>query len=742
MAINNSFGLAGTALALAITSASAADAEKRKEVSTPAEAPATTGQIETVTVTAQRRSQSAQDVSISITAITGDKLEKAGIATLDQLSGRTPNLFVVDRGSNSNNGFAIRGINAISNVPTIDSAVAVYVDNVYIARNTFFSQSLYDIDRVEVLRGPQGALYGRNALGGAINVLTRPAGSSKAPYIEVSAGNYGKRGISGAGGIELSDNLDIRFAGNVSEFGGYIKNAFDGSTIGGHQNYAGRVSIHAQPSSRLQFDLTLESTHAAGEDAAVDLPIGTGRTGLIPVGLAFGYVPEDPYNRTVKYDTKPTETLTSNGVTLKGQYDLGDGATITSITSFRNYGDTYFAEVDRLPYKLVNSGYTNQSDTFSQELRFATAVDRDLAGVFGLYFYREKMSDTSSLVLGDDLKGLFGLPPFLRQEVNTVANSRATSYAAFGEIRAKTSETTTLIFGGRLTREQKELDLHQISDAPLAAGLVPGVGPLHREYSESKFSPAVALEWRPEKGFLYFAKAASGFKSGGFNSRFPGPDEKIDFKGETLTSFELGAKTTWLDRRLTVNGTVYVTDHRNKQVQTFTGTANVTDNAGRVDTKGFELEVEAKPIQGLTLTGAIGVTRAVYKDYIGPGGVNYAGNRVDNTPSSTASFSAEYTLYSPLPLLGKTTFRADYSHVGKVFYTSNNDPDLMSDGYGVWNARMTVQPTKNLTFSAYVNNVADTKFISYGYDSTATTGLKYISLGAPRTFGLTGRYTF
>lgn len=695
--------------------------------------------LEEVVVTAQHRSERLQDVAVSVSAFGADQLQKADILTLDKIGSRTPNLYVVDRGAQNNNSFSVRGINAINNAPTIDPAIGIYLDGVYLGRNTFFSQSLYDVERVEVLRGPQGALYGRNALGGAVNVITRKA-SSPDRMIDASAAEYDRLTLTGAVGGDITETFSARVAATFNKRDGYVDDTFAGEQVGDQEFKAGRLSLQFRPNPQLTFDLAADMSLATGSDASIEDAIGAGTGGAVPVALAFGYQPGDPFDRKVSYDSRPSDRLENTGMTLTTSYEASTGISLTSITGWRRFEEEYFSDADRLPYAIFNSAYQNRSKQFSQEVRIATPSERRLSILAGAYYFRENLRDEASIIIGNDLKALFGVPALLPQVASYEADARARSYAVYGEGRFRATESVSVVVGGRYTHEKKTLDFAQASSPPIAAALLPPVPAFQRNYDEGRFTPSASVEWKPAGNVLAFAKVSTGFKSGGFNARFPGPQEDVAFDAERLTSYELGIKSDLLDRRLRLNGSLFHIDHRDKQVQTFDGVRNRTDNAAKVKTDGFEVELEAAPARGLTLTGGVGYVDAKYKTYVGPGGVDFSGLKVDNTPDWTINAAAEYAV--ELPMLGTTTARVEYNHVGEVFYTVNNDPELRTGGYDLVNLRLTVEPREGLSVSAFATNLTDEEYVAFGFDQSASTGLKHLSLGAPRVFGVAARVGF
>jgi iron complex outermembrane receptor protein len=757
--ISKRLGMRLLASAAALASVSTAHAQDQQPVPD-------TDAMEEIVVTAQRRSESVQDVPISISAFSGEALEETGIRRLADIRQNTPNLYFEDNGGVLSGEPVVRGITSSGAGISFEPAVGVYLDGVFLGRPTLFSQELFDIERVEVLRGPQGTLYGRNTLGGAINIISRKPGNELEGAVRGYIGNYDTYRVSGfVSGPVIPDKLSIGAAGGYSERDGYKFNEFTGSDIGDNSNRSARLTLRATPSHRFTFDLAFDISHDKGSATQIEDAIGPGTdpSASFPVGILFGYQEQDPFDRRISFDTTPIEDLKQWGVSGVAELDLGSGASLTSITAYRKFTNIFLSDIDRTETALITGGFTEKTDQFSQELRVATSAARRLSFVGGLYYFTQDANDDANLTLGADLNDFFaavvGAPPgtFQEQVNTTLSRVQTDSYAAFGEGTFKLTDQLHFSVGGRYSHEKKALTLEQgVTGTPFS--IFPLIGffpfePFQQKYKESDFSPSLSVRYFAGDDVLIYGRVAKGFKAGGFNARFPAtnPDgtvEDLSFDAETLWSYELGAKLDLFRNRLRINGAVFYMEHSDKQVTSFDGVSDRTDNAAKARSKGFELELTARPIPNLDLSAGIGYNDSKYVDYLGgltdpddPTSplIDYSGNRVAGAPDWTVNTAVQYGI--PVGR-GEVRLRGEYSYIGEIINDIDADPDLTENGYSLVNALITWAPSESVEVSALIRNAFNEKYISTAFSLVPTTGLKHINLGAPRTYGVAARVKF
>ena len=719
---------------------------------------------EAITVTARKRVERLQDTPIAITAVSQRAMEARGIRSTDGLANLTPNLTLQNNpsysGASNNASIYIRGIGQSDFVPTVEPGVGVYVDGVYVARSVGAILDLVDFDRIEVLRGPQGTLFGRNTIGGAISVTTT-APDTHALAISGSAttGTDDLAVFKLMANVPISDHFAVR--ASIAHFGqdGYVRRESDGLLLGNQNHWVGRIAARIEPLPDWTVDIAADGTTGRENGPPTSLiGINYGKTTdpatppmadiwntIANVKAGGGPVPcataAAPVNTAVagcfdnRYVLGPnanagTGPSVSNsdigGVSMTNAIAVSPALTIKSITALRAMVGTYARDGDDSPAAIAQF-YDHITQTqFSQELQLlGKALDGRLDWIVGGYFFQESGNDVNNLT-------------FTISQFRSGGYYRNQSLAAFGQGTFKLTDTLKLTAGLRYTHDTKWFHPDQVIIANLASFLGapfnspifdPGTRILPDVMAKVHFSeptPMVNLAWQPTQSLMTYATWSRGFKSGGFSQRvfppiIPGVTTPItdpvaaipSFAPEKVDVYEAGVKFQTPDRRLTFNAAAFDTEYKDMQVQVFTSVAPVFSNAGSASIKGFELESQLRPLHGLLVEGTLGLTAAHYKQidtattYIQPT------NMFERVSKWTASAGATYDI----PLAGGSLLRphVDWSYRSKFYNDAFNTPQIAQAGYSLFNAGLGwTSAGGQISLSANVKNIADKRYLLSG----------------------------
>jgi iron complex outermembrane recepter protein len=726
--------------------------------STTAEPATSAVELEEIVVTAQRRETNLQDTPISVTAVTAQALQAQGIRTVNDLAASVPNLTSTTgpQGSSDAN-FFVRGVGQFDVIATNDPGVGVYVDGVYLGRTVGAMLDSGDIGRVEVLRGPQGTLFGRNTLGGGISV------TSKAPELGAFSGNargtFGSRSrIEADGSINapLGDTAALRVYAFTRDQKGFATRASDGVKFGKTKRYGGKAQLLFAPSDDLKItvaaDYALDKSNPA---PSVNLALAT------TPPFTFFFPPDARNDRSttdfyrVFVSNQPEARNKTYGFSATIAYALGD-ATLKSITAYRNLDGFSTSDPDGTGYRLYDQNVTTKQNQFSQELQISgNAIDDKLTYLVGGYYFGEKVDQTLALCFAPITP-----PPAVRfNNCNTWTqgnNQKTNSYAAFGQASYSLTDQLSFTLGARYTSEKKNIISNQLFDFrpagtpfnPTPGAPPPGlriVAPIVTNLADSvsfkKFTPKLGVEFKASEDVLVFASYAKGFRSGGFNGRLIAPQTSIpEYAPDTNDSFELGVKSDF-NKTLRFNATAFYSKYKDIQQTISDPTVQFrVANAGQARLYGFEAEITAVPTAGLQLNAGIGYTNSKFQKVpaaVGP--IN--GNKLPFSPEWTVALGAQYAV--DLGDNGKITPRADLRYQGRTYFTAFNLPLEQQAGYGLVSSRLTyADATDRFSVSVYGDNLTQKKYFTFGQNALGQQGVAYAYLGRPREFGITGEIKF
>ncbi|MBR0552681.1 TonB-dependent receptor [Stakelama marina] len=719
--------------ALAQSDAGQNDATTQTQQDAQATTPSEEGLI---VVTARRRSESLIDVPIAVTAYSGEELQQAGAIDITDISNTTPNVTLEpSRGTNSTLTAFIRGVGQQDPVAGFEPGVGIYLDDVYLARPQAAVLDIYDVQRIEVLRGPQGTLYGRNTIGGAIKYVTKRLNPDK-PELRARAtyGTYNQADLVVSGSAPLTDTLRVGLAGARLSRDGFGENLTTGQQNYNKDIWAGRASFEFEPSSefflRLSGDYTHDKSNARGGHRLI-------------TSLATNQAPLDNV-----YDSRgglldPTQDVTAYGGTLLAEMRPSDWLTVRSITGYRKDDSDTPIDFDALPAVDLDVPARYNNEQFSQEMQALVDTGK-LNGLVGIYYLDAKARTVFDVRLPGTVTAL------------TFGNVGTDTVALFGDFTYDFTPQISLSLGGRYTWDTRSSVVNRGVYIGGGSPYFGGAGTLILQQSDfrgsrnfKQFTPRASLSYKPTPDQTIYASYSQGFKGGGFDPRgvtTAAPDFNGDgtvsydevyrfmtFDPEKVDSYEVGYKASLFDRRLNLALDGFYADYTDVQVPGSVGTTingqqtfiGVTTNAGKARIKGIEFEGNAVPLRDfgapgdkLTFAWTLGYIDAKYTQFIDSRGIDVADERAfQNTPEWTASGTLGYSA----PVGG-----GDLDVTGTVSYRSKTQqfelatPMLDQPGYALFDANIVWHaPDDRFTIGLHGRNLFDKRYITSGYNFLA-----------------------
>jgi len=668
------------------------------------------GLLEEVIVTAQKREASMQDTPISITALTGDMMDSIGIRTIEDFTFFVPGITV------TNDSMAIvniRGIGTSAFGVATDPSSTVQIDGVYQPRPTTGYQDMFDIERVELLRGPQGVLFGRNSTGGTLNIISKAPSDEFEGVAGVTFGNYNKRTFSGTMSGPLSDTVRGRVTLLKNDRDGVYTDALTDDTYQDQNTFAGRATLEMDLAD--DFELVLRGDFSRERETG-SLAI---RTTPYPQEFADAGATLPTEDEIIALDTKPVADLDVWGVSATATWS-GEDYTFKSITSYRESDIDQILDVDGTDLFLFDIGFQESSRAFTQEIQLSNNDPEKFEWIIGAFFLNEDGEG------GIDI--LFQDPQIVIPESN-VTNA----YALFGQGTYNLTDRLRATVGLRYSYEKKSYNF-----GTLVNGTEVDSGAPNADWRA--WTPRFAIDYDISDDVLAYASVTKGFKSGGFQLGDAG-----SFDPEVLWSYEAGIKSTLLDNRLRANVGYFQYDYTNLQVVEFVGGVATTSNAGKAKIEGIEAEFVARVGEGFDLNMNVAYLDAKYTNFF-EGGEDFSGNRLANSPKWAYSFGAQYT--KDMDFGGRLTVRGDYAWRDNVDFKRNNLPQFRADTYSLLNARLSYTTEdeawevslygQNLTNNRYASYITSARDITGGADANASSAV----YGEPRQYGIQLRRTF
>ncbi|ADK99787.1 TonB-dependent receptor [Brevundimonas subvibrioides] len=732
--------LAGAAWSAASSMTMAQDAQSDEQTT-----------VEDIVVTARRSEESVQTVPLAVSAFSGESLERRGAQQVLDLQGAVPNLNIVQgRGSSNATNIYIRGVGQPDALQTFDPAVGVYVDDVYYSRIRGTQFDLLDVERVEVLRGPQGTLYGKNTIGGALKLVSRRPGQEWRGRGSVAYGDYNMIDVQGAVSGPITDQLAFGLSALRSTRDGYVTNPVTGAEYNDKDSTAVRGTLAWDPADNLRIDIIADYSN---DDAG--LTVGQATNSLVgSSGQTIVAVPSPlpEYNfQTVVDPGLPNSTrLESRGISANIAWDISDSLTLRSITAYRKLNTDDYIDFDATAREVTSALVAVDQDQVSQEFQL-NYTSGPISAVGGLYYLKENV-DSHQEAYADDLLGaLFLNSGFLRTVDDTL---ETTSKAVYANLTYSVTDQLRLSGGVRYTEEEKDYVRTTstfFSALPAFNATFPFRPPV-AEYDDT--SVMLSADYQITPDVLAYARFAQGFKSGGYNGRANSAAEATEYAPETADTYEIGVKTTSMDGRLRLNGTVFQTNYQDFQARVSgLETDPITNlpvavlsviNAGELKINGAELEMIAQPYPAFTMDAQIGLLNAEYDTFRDARFTAFNGSRAFQTPAFSPKWTVRYGMQYVLDLDGGSNF----TFGGAVRYRSsmalavdntpvNSDvqlPGVFQDGYLLYDARIVWNdPTDRYSVGVYGQNLSDEVYKTDAQEFSSVGGIRTAYYGAPQT---------
>jgi|GEM_PF-143572 len=684
-------------------------------------------EMQPIIVTAQKREEDLQKVPISISAIDARALQRRGADRFVDLQYSIPNLQVRKLISSQVPVF-IRGIGDWSRNIGYEARAAVYVDGVYEGRSVAVNQDLLDIERVEVLRGPQGTLFGKNTVSGAISLTTHKPNGQHQSRFSIEVGSYRLVNTRAILNIPLVENrLFAKLTVKGANRQGFIRNLFNNRDLNGISTFAGRLQVRALASGSLELNLSVNGLRDRSDPSTNALAVA---------GPAFDLAP-DP--RQVSHDAGEFRNRDLFGTSLSVDYGAPGGFALRSISSYHASAWEALSEEDYTNVWVSFSNFDEKSRHLTQEVRLTSPPGRKADFVAGLYYFYQKTETTRNWSASERL-----LRTAFTLSGEAPGNATTRSIAGYVHGNLRLTDRVTLTGGLRYTHDNKRID-YSIRNKPSPIFFI-DIDHYRDRYSEGAFSPRGAVNLQVSGNVLIYGSAARGFKSGGWNADFITTLDQFRFNPEFAMSYEAGFKSTTHNNRFRLNAAAYLTKLHDYQVFQFQQptpdrTFLTLTNAGKVTSKGVEVELQAVPVSGLELSAGLGLTYARYDEFKNGGGpgIHYDGNRL-GPPEGVFNFSADYRV--DLGLRGRILAHGDLAHRGGQFTNPNNNRRTnYIEPYQLLNARVGYEtPAGSWGLFFRVQNL--TNRLYQEFKDVSFSGARRAWFGMPREYTVQVTYHF
>ena len=679
-----------------------------------------------IVVTARKRDEDITDVPIAVSALGAEQLDVRGVDSVGEVLNFIPNASQSGGIAGGLQGLvSIRGISTLVRFVGLESGVGFYVDGVYVGRPENFNQELIDVERVEVLRGPQGALFGKNTVAGAINIITKePSLDGVTGEFELGYGNFDTVRVQGYVSGPLSDTVAASVTAGYVNSSGYVENisgiqpdldAADMATF--------RAKLRFEPSS--DFDLTISG------DAIID----RGRPSFFEVSdVAFIDDPSESTPFTVNNDQPNDLDRDIYGLSAVSNVAVGPG-TWTTILAYRESSFDARLDDDKVPFRFFVDSFGSDVNFWSAESRYAAEVSDGINLVAGLYYLNQNADNLSNFALGDFLTGVPGVEP----PIDLISSVDTESIAAFFDLDIELTDRLALELGGRFVSESKDAS-HVQNDG---TGIF-GSAAFEESRTDKDFSPTVSLRYEFTDELNGYLRFAEGFKSSGFNTDFVTANSNFSVDPESATAYEAGLKGSFAGGTVTSNLAVFLTEYENLQLSQITGFGVTLNNAAEAEIFGVEFDIAAELSDTFSINAAIGYLDATYDDFAGcpaPGATdprltvaNCAGNFLNLAPEWSTAFGAQWR--GSVGGDWEGLVRADWQYRSEVFFEPQNTERLSGDDRHLVNVRAGIDNgTYSVTF--WAENLFDEVYVNFADDRSAIFVNTTQSFGPPRTYGVT-----
>lgn len=762
-----------------------------------ASAPAATTEVEAVVVTARKREENLQETPVAVTAVPDEVIKQRNLTELRDIQNVVPNvLFTESQGLKGTARIFIRGIGENIQIFSADPAVGVYIDGIPLSRPQGANLNLLDVERVEVLRGPQGTTFGKNTIGGSINYVSKRPGDIFGAVLKGRLGNYDAQSLEASVDLPFGRAIGLRVTGAQHKRTGFIVNEYNGGELSDLNNMSARAVLEWQPTAALNVVVAadyFERDEASNVPQLLSYNLSSpllslfdatafGRYGVHAFarnddgdpyrGFFTGGLPVTPGQPSIiltdplrsRYDLESEPNGTNQeiwGSYLIAAYELNDSFTLKSLASYRRTLSNTWFDAWGTAVPLTPNVLEENAEEGSGELQLLgnNLIEGRLNFILGAFVGRTRADETGTQWFEPELmSSIFNFSTGRDQRQVTQ------SVAFFGNGSFALTEKLELTLGARWTQDEKRMNRYEFATFPTGADIGfgpaivpgrPGAGgtPVVFNGAESwdAWSGVASLQYQWTSDVMTYASWSRGFRSGGFSGSGRDAFEMIPFNPEFVDSYELGVRSTLFERRLILNATAFWMDYQDRQMQLvevisttpFISRVRIF-NAGESEQKGIELEAVARPIAGLQVTAAYGFTDAGYTRLAGPfstgGDVNVDIQReLPQTPKHT--FNTGVTYRTAINVPGTFILHGDYSYRSKTYYDVSNSEEIAQAGYGLVNARVAWEsPDSSLEIALWGRNLTEQEYRTDGIAIPSLFASAYY--GDPRTFGIELTKTF
>jgi iron complex outermembrane receptor protein len=733
--------------------------------------------IEIIVVTAQKRVENIQEVPISIASFNGEQIDRMALRQLNEVAEFVPNLKMSQTNDFSSN-ITIRGVGSSSRNIGFDARVGLYLDGVYIGQSPAHNQDLLDLERIEVLRGPQGTLFGKNNVAGSINLITKKPEDEFSGNVGVSFGNYDLRQYSASLNTPINEDIAAKFSINQYRRDGYIENIATGSWLNEQDGYSYRGQIRANLSDNIEINFAidgLKSDRLSFDGEPITNTLGTDVN------------TESPARNKVSFDVDPFEEREIRGESLTIDWQLNNDFIVKSITGHRDSKINYINDFDFSAQSVSFLDYEDDYNQWSQELQLISPEGK-FQYVAGLYYFQQDAYTKRLPSVGDETLSLFtGVPrsifeygaslsdpaaigalaAFHPGTLSTIGNVDTTSYSVFFNSNYQINNEFTLDLGFRYSNEEKAVDwtissIDPQTNIPVIPVFKLANGHVIDTRTDHDFSPLVSLNYHINPDINAYIKYSTGYKSGGYNVDFLTQaqlDVGIEFDKETVKSYEMGLKGDLFDQKVRFSTAIFYAKYDDYQINQLINLAAGTTalsirNAAKVESYGAEIDLSYQLTENMQINAAIGLLDAKFDKFPagGSNGEDLSGEKLPGISDFTVNLNIQY--YYPVPVADSElslslsyNYQDDYNTDldGQTSTTLADGQTLTIghiDGFGIFNAAINLEPLDNgISLHFWVRNIADEDSpIILGEKSFF--GTRRNVYANPRTYGLTAKYSF
>jgi iron complex outermembrane receptor protein len=690
--------------------------------------------LDEVIVTAQRREQSLQDVPIAITAFSAETLERTAATGVQDIAAKAPGVTLTQFNIGEPQIY-IRGVGTSSDSAASDPSIGFSIDEVSIGRSGASALAFLDIQRVEILRGPQGTLYGRNASGGALNIYTRRPVFENSGSLTSRLGSFREYGFEGVLNRQLAEDAAVRFAARFSTNEGYAESVPTGKNLEGGTSWGARLSV-LKDAGDWSF---LVSGDYSKDDMDGHARVPVTASGTAPAFVTLINSLRTGLDRRQSFSSPDNyQDRTNYGLTARIEHS-GEAFDFVSLTSYRNNDYSWRDNLGGLPFPAfpldVDDQATEDANQFSQEFRLVSKSGSDINWVAGAYFFQEGIDRSERFIVRTALPIA---PPSFGGDTTFLQDATNRSFAVFGQASIPFADIWELTLGARWTHDERKI--HQVAidneggaNPPAGIPLGPGGAPYNVRGDESFGEPTwkIALAVEPVDNVRFYASYDRGYKAGSFPSTAQsGAQALAPLASELLDNYEIGVKSTLMGR-LRFNAAAFKLEYSDLQVYELLGLALVTSNA-QAEVNGFEIETALALTNNLTIGGSYTSLDAKFTSNAVSGAsvLPYNGNTLPRSPEG------QYTLYvdSEWDVAGGVlAARADYQWTDDFYFDPSNNPEVLSPAHELVSAFVSWESPTGLKLSVYGKNLTDTEYQTHIIKNV---GVGFSVFGAPRSFGL------